>query len=152
MFLDYIKNRFRVVVIDTEFQFDVSKTYVKTPLCLCMKDLSTGHVYKYWDHESKEMSQHHFDFETISPPVPKYPGESPFNKFPFQYSLHIEYEDGKVIHKETLENPDTDGRENIARKITEHIPKDSCIVAFNSSFEMGVFEYLANLLCTVIQD
>ena len=64
MFLDYIKNRFRVVVIDTEFQFDVSKTYVKTPLCLCMKDLSTGHEYKFWDHESKDMTQHHFDFES----------------------------------------------------------------------------------------
>ncbi|MDB9934066.1 DUF2779 domain-containing protein [Candidatus Thioglobus sp.] len=87
---------------------------------------------------------YYFDFETISPPVPEYQGESPFNKFPFQYSLHIEYEDGKVIHKEVLENPDTDGRENIARKITEHIPKDSCVVAFNSSFEMGVFKHLAN--------
>ena len=64
MFLDYIKNRFRVVVIDTEFQFDVSKTYVKTPLCLCMKDLSTGYEYKFWDHESKDMTQHHFDFES----------------------------------------------------------------------------------------
>ena len=87
---------------------------------------------------------YYFDFETISPPVPEYQGESPFNKFPFQYSLHIEYEDGEVIHEEALENPDTDGRENIARKITEQIPKDSCIVAFNSSFEMGVFEHLAN--------
>ena len=87
---------------------------------------------------------YYFDFETISPPVPEYQGESPFNKFPFQYSLHIEYEDGEVIHEEALENPDTDGRENIARKITEQIPKDSCIVAFNSSFEMGVFENLAN--------
>ena len=87
---------------------------------------------------------YYFDFETISPAVPEYQGESPFNKFPFQYSLHIEYEDGEVIHEEALENPDTDGRENIARKITEQIPKDSCIVAFNSSFEMGVFENLAN--------
>ena len=94
--------------------------------------------------DSMHFPIYYFDFETISPAVPEYPGESPFNKFPFQYSLHIEYEDGKVIHKEVLENPDTDGRENIARKITEHIPKDSCVVAFNSSFEMGVFEHLAN--------
>ena len=63
MFLDYIKQRFRVVVIDTEFQFDAAKAYVKTPLCLCMKDLTTGHVYKYWEHEQKGMPQHHFDFE-----------------------------------------------------------------------------------------
>ena len=63
MFLDYIKNKFRVVIIDTEFQFDVAKSYVKTPLCMVMKDLSTGHVYKYWDHESKDFAQHHFDFD-----------------------------------------------------------------------------------------
>ena len=29
-----------------------------------MKDLSTGHEYKFWDHESKDMTQHHFDFES----------------------------------------------------------------------------------------
>jgi len=87
----------------------------------------------------------YFDFETISPPIPQFKGEWTYNKFPFQYSLDIEYEDGKIVHKELLENPNTDGREHIARKITEQIPKDSCIVAFNSTFEKGVFEHLANL-------
>ena len=50
-----------------------------------------------------------------------------------------------MIHEKVLENPDTDGRENIARKITEHIPKDSCVVAFNSSFEKGVIKHLSTL-------
>ena len=95
--------------------------------------------------DSMHFPIYYFDFETISPAVPEYKGEHPFNKFPFQYSLHIEYDDGKVIHEEVLENPDTDGRENIARKITEHIPKDSCVVAFNSSFEKGVIEHLSTL-------
>ena len=61
--LDYIKTKFRIVVIDTEFQFDASMAYVNKPLCIVMKDLSTGHVYKYWDHESDSFSQHHFDYE-----------------------------------------------------------------------------------------
>jgi len=54
MFLDYIKSKFRIVVVDTEFQFDAAMSYVNKPLCIVMKDLSTGHVYKYWDHESKD--------------------------------------------------------------------------------------------------
>ena len=88
---------------------------------------------------------YYFDFETISPPIPQFTGEWTYNLFPFQYSLDIEYEDGTIHHKEFLENPDTDGREDIARKITELIPKGSCIVAFNSSFEMARFKHLANL-------
>ena len=88
---------------------------------------------------------YYFDFETINPPIPQFKGEWAYNIFPFQYSLDIEYEDGTTVHKEVLEDPDTDGREYIARKITEQIPKDSCIVAFNSSFEMARFKHLANL-------
>jgi hypothetical protein len=64
MFLDYIKTKFRIVLVDTEFQFDAAMSYVNKPLCIVMKDLSTGHVYKYWDHESKDFTQHHFDYET----------------------------------------------------------------------------------------
>ena len=88
---------------------------------------------------------YYFDFETISSPIPQFPGEWTYNLFPFQYSLDIEYEDGTIHHEEFLENPGIDGREDIARKITELIPRGSCIVAFNSSFEMARFEHLANL-------
>jgi DNA polymerase I len=63
MFLDYIKSKFRIVVVDTEFQFDAAMAYVNKPLCIVMKDLSNGHVYKYWNHESEDFAQHHFDYE-----------------------------------------------------------------------------------------
>ena len=63
MFLDYIKSKFRIVVVDTEFQFDASMSYVKTPICMVLKDLSTGHEYKFWDHQSKELTTLPFDFE-----------------------------------------------------------------------------------------
>ena len=57
MFLDYIKQRFRVVVIDTEFHFDAAKAYVKTPLCLCMKDLTTGHSRTGKDAQNPRQAQ-----------------------------------------------------------------------------------------------
>ena len=63
MLIDYIKKKFRIILIDTEFQFDVAKSYVKTPLCMVMKDLVSGHVYKFWDHKVEQFSHHHFDFE-----------------------------------------------------------------------------------------
>ena len=63
MFLDYIKTKFRIVVVDTEFQFDAAMSYVKTPICMVLKDLTTGHEYKFWDHQSKELTTLPFDFE-----------------------------------------------------------------------------------------
>ena len=63
MFLDYIKTKFRIVVVDTEFQFDAAMSYVKTPICMVLKDLTTGHEYKFWDHQSKELTILPFDYE-----------------------------------------------------------------------------------------
>ena len=50
-FLSYVKSKFRVVVVDTEFQFDKSMNYIRTPICLVMKDLSTGQIFKIWDKD-----------------------------------------------------------------------------------------------------
>ena len=62
--LDRIKSRFRIVVVDTEFQSDISGTYCTKALCAVYKDLSTEQVIKIWDYEENNLAQHHFDFET----------------------------------------------------------------------------------------
>lgn len=62
-FLEYIKTKFRVVIVDTEFQSDVSNTYCTKALCAVYKDLSTGQTLKIWDYGQRNMAQHHFDFE-----------------------------------------------------------------------------------------
>ena len=87
---------------------------------------------------------YHFDFETLNPAIPKFEGLSSYEKYPFQYSIHIEHEDGTLEHKEYLAEPDKDPREQIARKITEDIPKDSFVMAYNISFEKSVIKKLAN--------
>ena len=88
---------------------------------------------------------YHLDFETLAPAVPQFKGASPSTPYPFQYSLHIEYEDGKLIHKELLVEPGKDPREIVAKRLTEDIPKDACILAYSMSVEKGVIEKLANL-------
>ena len=88
---------------------------------------------------------YHFDFETLNPAIPKFSGMSPYEKYPFQYSLHIEHEDGKIEHKEFLAETGYDPREDITKSIVKNIPLNSCIMAYNSSFEMGVIKKLASL-------
>ena len=88
---------------------------------------------------------YHLDFETLAPAIPQFKGASPSTSYPFQYSLHIENEDGSLQHKELLVEPGKDPREEVAKRLAEDIPKDSCILAYSASVEKGVIEKLANL-------
>jgi hypothetical protein len=87
---------------------------------------------------------YHFDFETMGPAIPEFKGIKPYGKYPFQYSLHIEQEDGSLEHKEYLATPGQDPREEIAKRMVEDIPKDACIMAFNTSFEKSIVRTLAD--------
>jgi len=87
---------------------------------------------------------YHFDFETLGPAIPSFKGMKPYGKFPFQYSLHIEQEDGSLEHKEYLASPGQDPREVVARRMTEDIPKGACVMAFNISFEKGIIRTMAD--------
>ena len=62
--LEHIKSKYKIVVIDTEFQSDVSGSYCTKALCAVYKDLSTDQTFKIWDHGQNNSAQHHFDFET----------------------------------------------------------------------------------------
>jgi len=88
---------------------------------------------------------YHLDFETYQQAIPQYKGIKPFEQIPFQYSLHIEYEDGTLEHKEYLSEDSVDSRYELGLKLCEDIPSDVTILAYNMSFEKGVIKRLANL-------
>lgn len=88
---------------------------------------------------------YHLDFETFQQAIPEFKGLSPYQQIPFQYSLHIEYEDDTLIHKEFLAQEGIDPREELAKRLTEDIPNDVTVLAYNMSFEKGVIRKLANL-------
>lgn len=85
------------------------------------------------------------DFETYQEAIPPFDGCSPYEQIPFQYSLHILYEDGKLEHKEFLAAPNSDPRRTLAERLCEDIPVGSCAVSYNMAFEKGRINKLAKL-------
>ena len=88
---------------------------------------------------------YHLDFETFQQAIPEFVGLSPYAQIPFQYSLHIEYEDGTLKHKEFLAPDGVDPREQIAKRLVEDIPSNVTVLAYNMGFEKGVIRKLASL-------
>jgi hypothetical protein len=88
---------------------------------------------------------YHLDFETFQPAVPEWEGCRPYQQIPFQYSLHIEYEDGHLEHKEFLAKEGTDPRRSLAESLCNDIPEGVCSMAYNMSFERRVIKDLSEL-------
>ncbi|GIT97991.1 DUF2779 domain-containing protein [Sulfurovum sp. TSL1] len=87
---------------------------------------------------------YHLDFETFQQAIPEWKGISPFMQIPFQYSLHIEHEDGTLEHREFLAEDGSDPRALLAQKLCEDIPRDVTVLAYNMGFEKGVIQKLAS--------
>ena len=87
---------------------------------------------------------YHLDFESIQLPIPPCDGAWPYEQIPTQYSLHIEYEDGRLEHKEFL-GDSIDPRRGIAEALCRDIPDDVCVLAYNKAFECGRLTELADL-------
>jgi hypothetical protein len=76
------------------------------------------------------------DFETIFPGVPIYDMSRPYQQVPFQYSLHILHENGKLEHLEHIADTDgSDPRQEIMERLIDELGKEGSIVAYNASFE-----------------
>ena len=88
---------------------------------------------------------YHLDFESYQEAIPSYDGIRPYMQIPFQYSLHIEDKNGNIEHKEFLASGTGDSRRELALKLINDIPKNSCILAYNMAFEKSIIKYLASL-------
>ena len=87
---------------------------------------------------------YHLDFESIEPVVPVCDGTKPLMQIPTQYSLHIEYEDGRVEHRQFL-GDSVDPRRKVAESLVADIPSDVTVLAYNKTFECNRLEELADL-------
>ncbi len=91
---------------------------------------------------------YHLDFESFPCPLPRYQGEKPYSQSLFQFSLHIEYEDGiKDInqnHYEFLAENHSDQRYNMMKKLTEYIKDDGgSVLVYNQAFEKTRLQEMA---------
>lgn len=87
---------------------------------------------------------YHFDFETFQAAIPEFEGTKAFQQLPFQYSLHIEYENGDVEHKEFLAKEGDDPRGALVERLVEDIPMNVTVLAYHSNFEADRLKELAD--------
>ncbi|WP_233709720.1 DUF2779 domain-containing protein [Helicobacter salomonis] len=92
----------------------------------------------------------HLDFETYQSAIPSFDGMKPYSQIPFQYSLHIEYADGRMEHQEFLAECGTDGRLALAEQLIKDIPENACVLAYNAFFEKSVLQGLVDLFAPTI--
>jgi len=86
---------------------------------------------------------YYLDFETFNPAVPEYDNSRPYQKIPFQYSLHIQQKDNKTEHFEFLAEGSEDPRPALLKNLKEVLGAQGSIVVYNQSFEKSVLEELA---------
>ena len=107
-----------------------------------------GKVYISKEHIKHFLSSlnyplYHFDFETIDTGVPIFDNSRPWQKIPFQYSLHIEQEDGSTEHFEYLAEEGENPRIKLLENLKNQIGASGDIIVFNKSFEETVLKELA---------
>ena len=88
--------------------------------------------------------RYYIDFETIQMAIPVWVGTRPYSQIPFQWSCHIEHEDGSISHHEYLSDGKSDPRrpfiESLLRIIGEHGP----VIVYNAGFERSRLKELSD--------
>ena len=87
----------------------------------------------------------YLDFETFSPAVPLYAGTSPYERIPFQWSIHHDDGVGDVQDSQFLANGDGDPRRDFAETLYAHQRASGPIIVY-SPFEASVLYDLAAFL------
>jgi len=71
------------------------------------------------------------DFEAFMPALPPYPQTSPFDTFPFLYSIHRLEQDGSLEHRQYLHEENSDPRRVIAERLIDDLGTDGSIVVYS---------------------
>jgi hypothetical protein len=105
--------------------------------------------------EGLEYPLYHLDFETMNVAVPPFKGVRPYQRIPFQFSLHIQREPGaEPEHVEFLadwsdqlargEEPG-DPRPGLLAALLDAVGDSGTVLAWNAAFEKGVLNDMAEI-------
>jgi hypothetical protein len=88
---------------------------------------------------------HYLDFESINPVVPPYNGTRPYQQTCFQYSLHIQKEQGGACtHHEFLARPEEgDPRLPFVQQLISDMGRSGSVLVYNKAFEQTRLKELA---------
>lgn len=88
----------------------------------------------------------HLDFETINLAVPEVIGTRPYERVPFQWSVHVEESPSSVRHAEFLGVENFGDYDALASALLAALPESGPVFAYNKPFERDVLEWLADRL------
>jgi hypothetical protein len=88
----------------------------------------------------------YLDFETMNPAIPLYAGTRPYERIPFQWSLHRVDAQGGRTHWEFLADGRTDPRRAFVTSLLKEVGGGTTPVLVYSSFEASVLAELAAAL------
>ena len=97
---------------------------------------------------------YHLDFETMNPAIPPLQGLRPYQRIPFQFSLHIQEDPGArprhVEHLATWNDEPLPGdpRPGLVQALKAIEPDGGTVLCWNMGFEKGVLEDLAEVFPT----
>ena len=90
---------------------------------------------------------YYLDFETINPTIPKFDGMKPYQRIPFQFSLHIqEKPNGKLKHISFLAEGISDSRPKFMQALKDNLAEKGSVLVYNQSFEKGVMNECSDAL------
>jgi hypothetical protein len=85
----------------------------------------------------------YLDFECIQFAIPIWEGTKPFSQNPFQWSCHIEHENGELTHHEFLDTSGNNPRRAFAESLLEVCGDNGPIIVYNASFEKRIIRETA---------
>ncbi len=86
---------------------------------------------------------YYLDFETLGSAIPVYPGTRPFQRIPFQWSIHHLDHDGNLTHQEFLPEDSSDPRRPLAEAMIKSLGNGQEPIVVYTSYEAGVIRDLA---------
>ncbi len=87
---------------------------------------------------------YYLDFETINPAIPKFDGMKPYQRIPFQFSLHIQKEEGGGCeHVSFLADGMSDPRPKFMQALKDNLGESGSVLVYNQGFEKGVMNECA---------
>ena len=79
---------------------------------------------------------YYLDYETIGPAIPLFDGTKAYDRIPFQFSLHVQREEGgELVHFEYLHKKADDPRRSVAGALIDLCGDEGSVVVYNQSFE-----------------
>lgn len=86
----------------------------------------------------------YLDFEAMMPAAPIYPSTRPYQRLPFQWSLHLDDGAGSLTHADFLADPSADPRESFANALVSTLAGGSEPIVVYSAYERSVLSELAD--------